>query len=247
MICSWKCKQLPNMFKLTPEKDKNTPQKSDILKTKIQRKWRIVSCKLNLRTRDRIVDASCTSYTRQRECNGKSYSEMQCEMVERVSYDLEKWFRKVFVICFISQWMERSKHGLFVFPPKKTLIWRRHCSICQSCCSMTSNWSINLFLESSRAWSLFNQGPVTRSLVSANRWLRGIKMYRFPWYLTLVSTNHASSNPGQTVRLTNQKQRTFCIRSTNQSNRSISVRLLLLCCSRVFISRLYENRSIQRL
>ena len=24
-------------------------------------------------------------------------------------------------------------------------------------------------------------------------------MYRFPWYLTLVSTNHASSNPGQIV------------------------------------------------
>ena len=46
------------------------------------------------------------------------------------------------------------------------------------------------------------------------------------------------------VRLTNQKPRTFCIRSTNQSNRSISVRLLLLCCSRVFISRSYENRSI---
>ena len=44
-----------------------------------------------------------------------------------------------------------------------------------------------------------NLGPVARSLVSANRWLRGIKMYRFPWYLTLVSTNHASSNPGQTV------------------------------------------------
>ena len=42
-----------------------------------------------------------------------------------------------------------------------------------------------------------NLGPVARSLVSANRWLRGIKMYRFPWYLTLVSTNHASSNPGQ--------------------------------------------------
>ena len=39
-------------------------------------------------------------------------------------------------------------------------------------------------------------GPVARSLVSANRWLRGIKMYRFPWYLTLVSTNHASSDPG---------------------------------------------------
>ena len=45
-----------------------------------------------------------------------------------------------------------------------------------------------------------HQGPVARSLVSANRWLRGIKMYRFPWYLTLVSTNHASSNPGQIAR-----------------------------------------------
>ena len=51
----------------------------------------------------------------------------------------------MFVICFISQWMERTKHGLFVFPPKKTLIWRRHCSIDQSCCSMTSKQ----FLESS--------------------------------------------------------------------------------------------------
>ena len=47
---------------------------------------------------------------------------------------------------------------------------------------------------------LFNDlGPVVRSLVSANRWLRGIKTYRFPWYLTLVSANHASSNPGLAV------------------------------------------------
>ena len=44
-------------------------------------------------------------------------------------------------------------------------------------------------------------GPVARSLVSANRWLRGFKVYRVPWYLTLVSTNHASSNPGQDVVL----------------------------------------------
>ena len=40
------------------------------------------------------------------------------------------------------------------------------------------------------------QGPVARILVSANRWLRGIKTYRFPWYLTPVSDNHASNNPG---------------------------------------------------
>ena len=47
--------------------------------------------------------------------------------------------------CFISQWTKRSKHGLLVFLPKKTLIWRRHCSIGQSFCSMTSK----RFLESS--------------------------------------------------------------------------------------------------
>ena len=35
-----------------------------------------------------------------------------------------------------------------------------------------------------------------------------------------------------------------CIRSINQSNRSISVCLLFLFCSRVFSSRSYENRSI---
>ena len=34
-----------------------------------------------------------------------------------------------------------------------------------------------------------------------------------------------------------------CIRSINQSNRSISVRLLFLFCSRVFIPRSHENRS----
>ena len=68
----------------------------------------------------------------------------------------------MFVICFISQWMERTKHGLYVFPPKKTLIWRRHCSIDQSCCSMTSKQ----FLESSSGMKvvypsvrLANQNP----------------------------------------------------------------------------------------
>ena len=54
--------------------------------------------------------------------------------------------------------MKRSKHGLFVFPPKKTLIWKTlKCSIGQSCCSMTSKWSIDCFLESSRAWSFFTR------------------------------------------------------------------------------------------
>ena len=58
--------------------------------------------------------------------------------------------------------MERTKHGLYVFPPKKTLIWRRHRSIDQSCCSMTSKQ----FLESSSGMKfvypsvrLANQNP----------------------------------------------------------------------------------------
>ena len=45
------------------------------------------------------------------------------------------------------------------------------------------------------------------------------------------------------VRLTNQKPPAFVSVRCNQSNRSISVRLLFLFCSRVFISRSYENRS----
>ena len=46
------------------------------------------------------------------------------------------------------------------------------------------------------------------------------------------------------VRLTKQKSREFVSGSINQSNRSIFVRLLFLFCSRVFISRSYETRSI---
>ena len=43
--------------------------------------------------------------------------------------------------------------------------------------------------------------------------------------------------------LSQPKARCVCIRFIHQSNRSISVRLLFLFCSRVFISRSYENRS----
>ena len=45
-------------------------------------------------------------------------------------------------------------------------------------------------------------------------------------------------------RSLNQPKATHvCIHSINQSNRSISVRLLFLFCSRIFFSRSYENRS----
>jgi len=47
------------------------------------------------------------------------------------------------------------------------------------------------------------------------------------------------------VHLTNQPKATrVCIRSINQSNRSISVGLLFLFCSRVFILRSHENWSM---
>ena len=70
--------------------------------------------------------------------------------------------------------------------------WR---GVCNSCFSR----DFQRIRETKKYFSqlLNNQGPVGRSLVGANRWLRGIKTYRFPWYLTLVSANHASSNQGQ--------------------------------------------------
>ena len=111
--------------------------------------------------------------------------------IEQFSNDLQKMFRLSVRYLFY----QRSKHGLFVFPLKKTLICRPHCSIGQSCCSMMSKRSINWLLESSRAW---------RFLISPERFLNQPKAIR------------------------------VCIRSINQSNRSISFRLLFcffLVCS----------------
>ena len=65
---------------------------------------------------------------------------------------------------FVSQWM----HGLFVFPPNKTLTWRllwRHTATRLANRTMPS---IDWFLESSRAWSFFTLGPVVRRSISAN-------------------------------------------------------------------------------
>ena len=59
--------------------------------------------------------------------------------------------------------MKRTKRDLFLFPPKKTLINRRNCSIGQSCCSMTSKRSIIWFLESSRAWRKFSERSLNQS------------------------------------------------------------------------------------
>ena len=88
----------------------------------------------------------------------------------------------MFVICSISQWRKRSKHGLFVFPPKKNLIWKKHCSIGQSCCSMMSKRSISWFLESSGAWSFFTRVRLTNILSikhASNRSISGRLLFLF--------------------------------------------------------------------
>ena len=96
---------------------------------------------------------------------------------------------------------EKIKPWPLRFPTKETLIWRRHCSTGQSCCSMTSKRSIG-------------------------------------WFLVI---GHKVFSPERS--LNQPKAKRVCIRSINQSNRSISVRLLFLFCSGVFISRSYENHS----
>ena len=66
-------------------------------------------------------------------------------------------FGKCSLFVLSANGWKRSKHGLYVFLPKKTLIWRGHCLIGQSCCSRTSRWSINWYLESSQEWSFFTK------------------------------------------------------------------------------------------
>ena len=65
---------------------------------------------------------------------------------------------------------EKIKTWPLCFPAKKTLIWRRHCSIGQSCCSMTSKWSMKFFHPSVR---LTSQKP--RAFVSF-RWTNQIDL-----------------------------------------------------------------------
>ena len=61
------------------------------------------------------------------------------------------------------------------------------------------------------------------------------------------STDGANPAAGKVFspeRSLNQPKATFvCIRWINQSNRPISVRVLFLLCSRVFISRSYETKN----
>ena len=63
----------------------------------------------------------------------------------------------------------------------------------------------------------------------------------------LISTKFSGIKFFSPERSLNQPKTTrVCVLSINQSSRSISVHLLFLFCSRVFISRSYENRSVER-
>ena len=83
--------------------------------------------------------------------------------------------------------MKRSKHDLFVFPLKKTLIRRRHCSIGQSCCTVTSQRSISLFLESS-------SGMKFGSVRYINQSNRSISVRLFFLFFSRVSISRSYEN-----------------------------------------------------
>ena len=114
-------------------------------------------------------------------------------------------------------------------------------------------------------------GKCLLSVLSANEWKEKTWPLRFPakenpnmeWELfdwpivlqydvkakyRLISRNFFGHEVFSAERSLNHPKATrVCIRSINQSNRSISVRLLFLFCSRVFISRSYENRFTNKL
>ena len=75
-------------------------------------------------------------------------------MLERVFVTL----KHVFGTCSLfvlspNGWKDQNMDYSFS-GQRKPIIWRRHCSIGQSCCSMTSK-RIDWFLESLRAWFFF--------------------------------------------------------------------------------------------
>ena len=106
-----------------------------------------------------------------------------------------------YVICFISQWMKRSKHGLFV-PAKENPNMEK----------ALFDWPIELQYDVKAKYRLIS-GKFSG--------------------MTFYSPERSLNQP---------KATRVCIRLINQSNRSICVSLLFLFCSRVLISRSYENR-----
>ena len=111
---------------------------------------------------------------------------------------------------------EKIKTWPLRFPAKETLIWRRHCSIGQSCCSMTSK----KFLESSSGMKfvyprvrLANQNPGAFVSVS---YTNQIALFPFVCCFCFV---RAFSFQGHTkIALVNRDQALFSFRSRSVNN-----------------------------
>ena len=69
---------------------------------------------------------------------------------------------------------EKIKHGLFVIPQKKTLIWKRHCSIGQLCCKYDVKAKYRLIL-CSRKFSGNQPKSVPFSMRSMNQSNRSLE------------------------------------------------------------------------
>ena len=105
---------------------------------------------------------------------------------------LKNGFGKCSLFVFFVLWMKRSKHCLFVFPPKRTLMEK----------------------------ALFDWPIVLQYNVKARHRLISRKFFGHEVFLPECSLNQP-------------KATRVCIRSINQSNRSISFRLCFLFRSRV--------------
>ena len=101
---------------------------------------------------------------------------------------LKNGFGKCSLFVLSANGVNRNiKHGLFVFPPKTTLIWRRRCSIGQSCYSMTSKESIDSFLESSGAKKLFQLSILLTTQKPRTRvFIRSINLSNRSFYVHLL-------------------------------------------------------------
>ena len=120
-----------------------------------------------------------------------------------------------------------GKCSLFVlsaFPPKKTLIRRGHCSIGQWCCSMTSKWSIDWFLESSSGVKFFqpsvrvtNQKP--RAFVSVRQ---TNQIALFPFVCSFCFVRACSRS---------HENRSICIRINNHFHLQGSKTSWILSCA----------------
>ena len=112
----------------------------------------------------------------------------------------------------------------------------------------------SLFVLSANGWKLKTQPlpfPAKETLIwrrqcSIGQWL--LTQYDVKEKYRFISRKFLGHDIFSRKRSFNQSKATrVYIRSINQSNRSTSVRLLFLFCSRVFISKSYKNRPISLL